>query len=85
MFNHILKDIGERGTALSFDLGERPYLFNAGERGQVLCTDPEWRLQEGPGWEMRFTGPDWQLCGPPDGWDKTLQYGPGETSTALLH
>ncbi|MFI8712947.1 hypothetical protein [Brevibacillus brevis] len=76
MFNHILKDIGERGTVLSFDLGERPYLFDAGERGQVLCTGPEWRLQDGPGWQM---------YGPPDGWEKILQFGPIETGSALLH
>ncbi|WP_155801092.1 hypothetical protein [Brevibacillus brevis] len=38
MFNHILKDIGERGTALSFDLGERP---------QFLFTGPEWKMEDG--------------------------------------
>ncbi|TQR38513.1 hypothetical protein [Brevibacillus brevis] len=98
MFNHILKDIGERGTALSLDLGERPYLFGAGERGQFLCTDPEWRLQDGPGWEMQSTGPDWeaanfdggpgwQMYGPPEWGCSSLVVGPpdGWRITVLPH
>jgi len=53
------------------------------------------KLDNGPSWGMKTTGPNWglnfdggsgwQLHGPPDGWEKTLQFGPGETSTALLH
>lgn len=39
-------------------------LKNVSERGQILCTGPEWermKLDDGPGWEMRATGPDWEL------------------------
>lgn len=62
MTYHILKDVGERGIPLSLDFGER---------GQVLCTGPEWQMQDGPewermkfddgpGWAMKTSGPDWE-------------------------
>ncbi|MGK5512235.1 hypothetical protein ACSNN5_29575 [Brevibacillus formosus] len=117
MTYHILKDVGERGiplsldfgergTALSFDLGERSYFFDAGERGQVLCTDPEWQMQEGPGWKsvkfddgpgwaMKTTGPDWELSldggsgwqmyGPPEWNLDPVLCGPIETGKVVLH
>ncbi|WP_409176680.1 hypothetical protein [Brevibacillus fortis] len=79
MTYHILKDVGERGIPLSLDLGERPQV--------VLFTGPEWKMQEGPGWDsvkfddgpgwgMKATGPDWglNLDGGP-GWQ---MYGPPE-------
>lgn len=52
-----LKDVGERGISLSLDLGERP---------QVLFTGPEWKMEDGmklddgPGWSMKTSGPDWE-------------------------
>ncbi|MBH0330145.1 hypothetical protein ABH14_10130 [Brevibacillus brevis] len=54
MTYHTLKDVGERGIPLSLDFGER---------GQVLCTGPEWQMQDGPGWEsMKFdNGPRWEM------------------------
>ncbi|TKI55141.1 hypothetical protein E8L90_06580 [Brevibacillus antibioticus] len=96
-----LKDAGERGIPQSLDLGERP---------KILFTGPEWKMEDGmklddgPVWAMKTSGPDselnvsdpdwvmnlddgpgWQLYGPPDGWEKTLQCGPVETGTVVLH
>ncbi|ASJ55539.1 hypothetical protein BP422_19510 [Brevibacillus formosus] len=53
-------------------------LKDVGERGQVMCTDPEWQmnatgpnwglsLDDGPGWAMKTTGPEWEVAKLDDG------------------
>ncbi|MBH0333664.1 hypothetical protein ABH14_28705 [Brevibacillus brevis] len=87
-----LKDVGERGIPLSLDLGERP---------QVLFTDPEWKMEDGmklddgPGWAMKTSGPDWgmnldggpgwqmQFTGPD--WELKMDGGIGWNPMTLLH
>ncbi|MGG4449671.1 hypothetical protein [Brevibacillus porteri] len=78
--NFDLKDVGERGIRMRFDFGERctTLSFDLGERPQILFTGPEWKMDDGPGWDtMQFeTGPDWVL---------SLDGGPGWNPMTLPH
>ncbi|MBG9944707.1 hypothetical protein ABE237_00930 [Brevibacillus formosus] len=75
-----LKDVGERGIPMSLDFGERctTLSFDLGERPQILFTGPEWKMDDGPGWDaMHFeTDPDWVL---------SLDGGPGWNPMNLPH
>ncbi|MGG4447652.1 hypothetical protein [Brevibacillus porteri] len=73
-----LKDVGERGIPLSLDLGERP---------QVLFTGPEWKMEDGPGWEtMKFDGgPGWAMKTSGPDWEMNMDGGPGWDPMTLLH